>query len=103
MAMLEQQGVANHRWAWMFGPFIILGAIVSFLIPIVAPVIAVALIASGIVAYRQNTDKAVRALAVAAIASGVVIILAIVFGGLIFLPVSTTTSVTEGAIPAILP
>jgi hypothetical protein len=74
MDMLNQQSIEARRWKWILGPAIILGLALSFLIPPAAPVFGIALLAGGIYAYRRNTDKAIRSLAVVTIAIGAIIV-----------------------------
>ncbi len=73
----------DRRWAWALGFLILLGAVViSFLLPFAAPPLGVALMVGGIVAYRQSTNVAARAIAAAAIAAGTLIILTVILVGL---------------------
>lgn len=90
--MLNQQSTEARRWKWILGPTIILGLALSFLIPPAAPVFGIALLAGGIYAYRRNTDKAIRSLAVGAIAIGAIII--VVFALFLLLALSTHYSIS---------
>ena len=96
--MLDQQNIEINRWKWIFGPTIILGIAFSFLIPPAAPVFGVTLLAGGIYAYRRNTDKAVRAIAVAAIAAGAMLIVftMVMILGLLGFNYGTAGSLIEG-------
>lgn len=70
---------------WIYGYLILLSSLaISFLIPPVAPVLGVALIVGGVVAYRQNTETVIRNAGVAAIIAGGAIVLTLVLiGGLL--------------------
>lgn len=85
--MLNQQNIESRRWKWILGPTITLGLALSFLIPPAAPVFGAALLAGCIYAYRRNTDKAIRSLAVGAIAIGTIIVV----GFALFLLLTTPT------------
>lgn len=69
--------------------------VVSFMIPPVAPAVSTALIVGGVMAYRQSTDVTVRAVAVAAVAGGVVTILMVVLVGLALLPARIDSRISE--------
>lgn len=99
MAGSRTKDIEIHGWGCLLGLlFALVGSfIISFLIPLAAPAIGMALIVSGVVTYRQSADVAVRAVAVAAIAGGVLIILTIIVGGMSFIGVriGTTSNVPE--------
>lgn len=69
---------------------ILISLLLSVLIP-VAPVIGVALLGSGIYAYRHNTDVYMRTIAIFAIAAGIMMILIVVVLILINVPMQTGT------------
>lgn len=80
---MSAQNLENRTyqgWKLVIGLFILLGAcfVISFLIPIVAPVIGIALITGGAILYRQTRDGTMHAIAVAAIAGGIVIVLIVI-------------------------
>lgn len=89
-----------HEWIWMLS--LLLGAVViSFLLPLVAPVFGVVLIVGGIVAYRRSTSAAMSAFGAAAIASGVFIVLISILLGLSLIAVDTIPNITEGVLTII--
>ncbi len=88
--MLNQQSIEARRWKWILGPTIILGLALSILFPIAAPVVGVVLLAGGIYAYRRNTDKAIRSLAIGTIIIGAIIVV----GSALFLLFLPTYSIS---------
>jgi hypothetical protein len=72
---------------------ILLSLFLSFVFPLVAPVLAVMLIAGGTFIYRHNTDVTTRTIAIAAIAGGVVILLMILLISLFLTASHSGTSV----------
>jgi hypothetical protein len=88
--MLNQQSLEARRWKWILGTTIILGLALSILLPIAAPVFGVALLAGGIYAYRRNTDKTIRSLAVETITIGAIIVV----GSALFLLFLPTYSIS---------
>ncbi len=91
------QDAAGPEWAWALGSLILLGTVViGFRHPFTAPPLAAALIVGGIVAYRQSTNAAARAIAAAAIAAGTLIILTVILVGLGLITTHSTEMVTEG-------
>lgn len=81
---IEDATIVKRRWGLGLVLLIFLSVIVAFIMPLAALPLGVALIAGGIVAYRQSEVLVVRAVAIAAIVAGASIIL-IVVGVLVFL------------------
>ena len=94
---MAQQAVRGgvQRWPWVIAALVIAVAVV-FAWPIGLPVLAAGMIVGGVTGYRQSRQPVVRAVAVAAIAAGVVIILALVVIGLTLFSVGSGTTVSEG-------
>jgi hypothetical protein len=80
----EDTTIIKRRWGLGLVLLIFLSVIVAFISPLAALPFGTALIAGGIVAYRQSEVLVVRAVAIAAIVAGASIIL-IVVGVLVFL------------------
>ena len=96
--------VRARRLMWGLALLIFLGIPIAFIVPLAALPLSMALIAGGIVAYRQTKDPIVRAVAVAAIVAGTFVILTLA-GIMFFLaPVrgSIFSSVSEPT-PIVLP
>jgi len=84
MATENTRIVKQRRVMWGLALLTFLSVPLAFIVPLAALPLGVALIAGGIVAYRQNEVLVVRAVAIAAIVAGASIIL-IVVGVLVFL------------------
>lgn len=89
----------DATWGWMLGFLIFVGSLViSFLVPPIAPVLGVALIVGGAVAYRQTIAIAPRIASVAALVAGVAIVLTLVLVGSL-LSVRGGAQIIEGTLP----
>lgn len=90
----------KRGWGLGLGLFIFSSLIVVFILPLAAIPLGVALIVSGVVAFRQTADSIVHAVAIVAIVVGISIIL--IVGMLIFLSPtrgSTFSSISTRASP----
>lgn len=67
--------------------------ILSLALPIISPILGMALLLGGIFIYRNNKSPAMRRVAVIAIASGITVILIIIFTLLFLTTIHTTTTV----------
>jgi hypothetical protein len=68
--------------------------ILSLTLPLISPILGVALLLGGIFTYRNNKNPAVRRIAVIAIASGITIILILIFTLLFLTTIHTTTTIS---------
>ncbi|GBE56380.1 hypothetical protein BMS3Bbin16_00584 [archaeon BMS3Bbin16] len=97
--------VNKSKWAVAWPLIIVVGLlflsfIISFLLPLVAPILGLALFIGGILTYQKSTDIAMRSVAVVAVAGGVLIILFVIWMGLGLLAVDRVTSASEVALQA---
>jgi len=83
----------NSREFILGSLIILLSLFLSFVFPIVAPVLAVVLIVGGAFIYRHNTDVTTRTIAIAAIACGMMILLMIILISLFLIASRPSTSV----------
>ncbi len=72
---------------------IFLSLIISVLIPFVAPALAILLLVIGVYIYKHATDSAMRTIAVAAITSGILILLMVII--MLFLMTWHTTATSS--------
>lgn len=83
MIMAEIKGIRINRQELILGLliflFILALSALSIMFPLVAPILGVmfgvVLVVSGTYAYRHSTDAAIRAIAIAVIAGGIMVIL----------------------------
>lgn len=76
--MTEQKQNNNSR-EFILGLFIIFFIFVlSLFFPLIAPVLGIALLLSGIFTYRKNTNADIHTVAIIAIVAGVVLLLIVI-------------------------
>ncbi|MCZ7355466.1 MAG: hypothetical protein O8C66_13275 [Candidatus Methanoperedens sp.] len=90
--MVEYKEIRVNSREFVLGLLIIFFSLVlGVLVPFVAPVLGIVQLVSGVYAYKHSTDVALRTIAVAVIASGIMMFVIVIFL-LLFMVSNTTTT-----------
>ncbi len=91
--MIETKSVMINSRGFVLGLLIILFSLaLGVLIPFVAPALGVVLLVAGVYAYRHTTDAAMRTIAIAAIAGGILMFLIIIIIWIFFMTSNITAT-----------
>jgi len=86
--MIGIKNISTNSQGFIISLLIILiSVLICCIFPVIAPLLAVILIISGTYFYRLNTDVTQRIIAIAAIVSGIFILLMILLTSIFLIPV----------------
>lgn len=101
--MIETKSIMVNSQGFILGLLIIFSSLaLSILFPLIAPLLGIVLLASGIYAYKYNANDTTRTIAIATIVSG---LLCLIIAALIafFLVTNTTTTASIENYPGQIP